>query len=260
MRNKLYVIGSPITHSKSPEVMKNFIDEAGLDLSYERREVNKDSLASFVSEAKSGEVLGFNITTPLKEEVLKHADEVSEAVDFLKAANTAYIKDGKLCLHNTDYLGFMKDISSLIPKYERYSYAVLGTGGAARSIIYALLKMDIFHITVYTRDEIEAHDKLKNFEDDIEIYPYGYGMEQDVIINATGLGMEGRLDESPLSIEDLEMSRAGFAYDLTYNPEETKFLALAKEAGLITMNGWGMFMGQAEEAFKIWTGADRNEL
>ena len=56
------------------------------------------------------------------------------------------------------------------------------------------------------------------------------------------------------------MSRAGFAYDLTYNPEETKFLSLAKEAGLITMNGWGMFMGQAEEAFKIWTGADRNEL
>ena len=260
MRNKLYVIGSPIEQSRSPEVMKTFIDEKGLDLSYERREVNKDSLESFIKEARGGETLGFNITTPLKDAVLSYADDMSDAVKVLEAANTACFADDKLCLHNTDYIGFMKDIMDKIPKYERYSYAVLGTGGAARSIIYALLKMDIFHITVYTRDEVEAHYKLKNFEDDIEIYPYGYGMNQDVIINATGLGMMGKLDESPLSKEDFEMSSAGFAYDLTYNPEETKFLEYAKDAGLITMNGWGMFMGQAEEAFKIWTGADRDEL
>ena len=260
MRNKLFVIGSPIEQSKSPEVMKDFINKDGLELTYEKKEINKDGLESFANEAKTGEVLGFNITTPLKEEILKYADEVSEAVKILEAANTASLANGKISLHNTDYIGFMKDITSQIPKYERYSYAVLGTGGAARSIIYALLKLNIFQITVYTRDEVEAHYKLKNFEDDIEIYPYGYGMDQDIIINATGLGMAGKLDESPLSKEDFEMSRAGFAYDLTYNPEETKFLALAKEAGLITMNGWGMFMGQAEEAFKIWTGADRNEL
>lgn len=260
MRNKLFVIGSPIEQSKSPEVMKDFINRDGLELNYEKKEINKDGLESFVNEAKTGEVLGFNITTPLKEEILKYADEVSESVKILGAANTASLANGEMSLHNTDYIGFMKDITSLIPKYERYSYAVLGTGGAARSIIYALLKLNIFQITVYTRDEVEAHYKLKNFEDDIEIYPYGYGMDQDVIINATGLGMAGKLDESPLSKEDFEMSRAGFAYDLTYNPEETKFLKLAKEAGLITMNGWGMFMGQAEEAFKIWTGADRNEL
>lgn len=260
MRNKLFVIGSPIEQSKSPEVMTDFIKANGLDLIYEKREVNKDSLESFVNEAQNGEVLGFNITTPLKEDILNYADDMSEAVKTLEAANTASFASGKMSLHNTDYIGFMKDIANLIPKYERYSYAVLGTGGAARSIIYALTKLDILQITVYTRDEVEAHYKLNNFEDDIEIYPYGYGMDQDVIINATGLGMAGKLDDSPLSKEDFEMSRAGFAYDLTYNPEETKFLTLAKEAGLITMNGLGMFMGQAEEAFKIWTGADRNEL
>ena len=145
MRNKLFVIGSPIEQSKSPEVMTDFIKANGLDLSYEKREVNKDGLESFVNEAQNGEVLGFNITTPLKEDILKYTDEVSEAVKTLEAANTASLASGKMSLHNTDYIGFMKDITSLIPKYERYSYAVLGTGGAARSIIYALTKLDIFH-------------------------------------------------------------------------------------------------------------------
>ena len=70
MRNKLYVIGSPIEQSKSPEVMKDFINIDGLELTYEKREINKDGLESFVNEAKTGEVLGFNITTPLKEEIL----------------------------------------------------------------------------------------------------------------------------------------------------------------------------------------------
>ena len=260
MRNKLFVIGSPIEQSKSPEVMKEFICRDGLDLTYEKREVNISNLDKFIAEAKVDDTLGFNITTPLKEAVLKYAFEMSEAVKVLQAANTAMIIDEKIYLHNTDYIGFMKDIKEKIPKYKRYSYAVLGTGGAARAIIYALIKLGVFEITVYTRDEVEAHEKLKNFDDDIEIYPYIYGVNQDIIINATGLGMTGKIDESPLSKDDLAMSRAGFAYDLTYNPSETKFLSFANEMGLISINGWGMFYKQAEEAFKIWTGADRNEL
>lgn len=259
MKSKFCLIGKPIAHSKSPFLMKEFFMKYKKDADYILCETDRESLYDFIKTAKN-EISGFNITTPLKEEILKYADFRSEATDIIGASNTALIKDGRILLYNSDYIGFFNDIRKKIKGFEKSGYAVLGCGGAARAVIYALYKANVNKIDVYIRNK----EKIKGFSDffrkNINFLDFDDEISADVIINATSLGMRGKENESPLSEERLIKSCAYIAYDLSYSPEVSKFLHMAKECGMNILNGEGMFKEQAWKSFNIWFGGDNDEF
>ena len=197
---------------------------------------------------------GFAVTNPHKQEIIKYLDEIDESARSIGAVNTIKIIDGRLCGYNTDANGFITPLKDFIGDLRGKNIAVIGTGGAARACVYALMKEGA-NVNVFGRNLSSAIALANEFNaagDDISNLKL-LRSDFEIVVNTTPLGTIGEYENQTL-LDSGKMKDLRLAYDLVYNPFETRFLREAKTAGVATIGGFEMLIAQALEQSKIWTG------
>ena len=245
---KYLVIGNPIEHSLSPKLHNYWLKENNIDAIYDKNKLDEGEIKNIIYEVKKEKINGVNVTVPFKKAVIPFLDELSPEAKDTQSVNTIYFQNGMTIGHNTDIAGF-----ELAIKYAKYDISnkkvfILGAGGVAPSIIYALKKMKASKIILTNRTKEKAKN-LKGLFNDIEILDWGETIDFDMIINATSIGLK---NEDSLKFDYSANGPNKFFYDVIYNPRETLFLKRAKLFGNRTENGKMMFIYQAHQAFTIW--------
>jgi shikimate dehydrogenase/3-dehydroquinate dehydratase type I len=248
------VIGDPVKFSLSPYMQNAAFKAAGLNAVFIPFEV-KD-LASFIKRflPESGlNIRGFSVTIPHKQAIMKYLDEIDETARTIGAVNTVKIVDGKLYGYNTDAPGFIAPLKKGLAELKGKWAAILGAGGAARAVIYALQREGA-EVTVFARDTAKAKPLAEKFKVELKNLQIAEFTGFDIVINATPLGMTGKFEgQSPSTNSQLRDVKA--AYDLIYTPEVTPFIQEARTAGVpIVIGGAEMLVAQGVAQFKIWTG------
>ena len=245
---KFLVIGNPIDHSLSPKLHSYWIKKNNIDATYEKLKLEESDLKNLIFQVKEKKIHGINVTVPFKKSVIPFLDELTLEAKKTQSVNTIYLKNNKILGHNTDIGGFETSIYKSKIDITNKKVLVLGAGGVAPSIIYALTKMNVSKITLSNRTKEKA-ENLKNIFKEINIIKWGELSDFDMIINATSLGLK---KEDKLNFDFSLINKNKFFYDVIYNPMETNFLKNGKDLGNITINGKLMFIYQALLAFKIW--------
>ena len=266
---KLGLIGYPVSHSLSPKIQNAALKACDLDGDYSLFPVPPDDiqgLRDLLSRVRSGEITGFNVTIPHKQNVIPLLDALTSTAKAIGAVNVIYMKDGKLIGDNTDAAGFLADLKKFIGNRELgigKSGLVLGAGGSARSVVYALHN-DGWKVTIAARRLEQAQQLALQFEcaTAMELnfqtfQPFGElratPSNFQLIVNTTPLGMTPNIAQSPLP-ETISFSKGTMIYDLVYNPRETKLVRDARAQGLHATTGLGMLIEQAALGFELWTG------
>lgn len=262
----LGLTGWPLGHSLSPLMHTAALQESGLEGDYHLFPVQPlpdgaDELRGLINRLRTGELAGLNVTIPHKQSVLPLVDDLSEAARSIGAINTLVMNGGRLLGENTDWAGFLSDLETHLPDCRRGSgrqALVLGAGGSARAVVYALT-LSGWQVTIVARrpeQSRELADAFSTPQNPITVCALMEitGLtETRLIVNTTPVGMSSHVDSSPWP-DGLELPPAALLYDLIYNPAETRLMRLARETGLRAVNGLGMLAGQAALAFDIWTG------
>ncbi|MGX7668360.1 shikimate dehydrogenase family protein [Flavobacterium pedocola] len=242
-KKKFGLLGKNISYSFSKKYFTEKFENIGFDhFSYKNFDVeNVDDFKQIVATTKN--LKGLNVTIPYKETVIPFLTRLSRNAEVIGAVNTIRIsKKGNLKGYNTDFYGFKKSLKPLLKKKHQKAL-ILGTGGASKAIAFALRKLKIeFDFVSRNPSEYEfSYDELTK-----EVFE-----EYQIIINTTPLGTFPNVEDCP-PLDYSLFTEKHIAYDLVYNPEETKFLRLAKDNGATTKNGYDMLVFQAEKAWEIW--------
>jgi shikimate dehydrogenase len=254
---KAFVIGHPISHSRSPLIHGTWLAEYGIDGSYEAIDVAPAALPAFFTRLRSGEFAGGNVTIPHKEAVFALCDEVDPLARRIGAVNTLVVRSGKVFGSNTDYLGFLGNLDAAMPGWSEGpdDAMVIGAGGAARAVLVALQRRNGGKVHVLNRtlanaqalvDEIDGPFQAHGFDAFAALAP-----RTGIVINTSSIGMHGsRFDWLDLSL----LPRQALVTDIVYVPLETPLLAEARACGLRTVDGLGMLLHQAVPGFEAWFG------
>ncbi|HLA20486.1 MAG TPA: shikimate dehydrogenase [Pseudolabrys sp.] len=249
------IIAWPAGHSRSPLIHNYWIKQHKLNAEYRREAVPPEKFADFVSHLRERGYVGGNVTVPHKEAALRRSvpDERARAVG---AANCLWYDGDTLRSTNTDVEGFLANLDQTTPGWDRglANAVVLGAGGGARAVIYALLAREVKRIAVVNRTRERAQALQTQFG--ARVQPAGWdeigGLLESagLLVNTTTLGMVG---QPPLQL-DLRGAAALVVADLVYAPLETGLLAAARLRGLRTADGLGMLLHQAVRGFELWFG------
>jgi shikimate dehydrogenase len=262
------LIGYPLGHSLSPKIHNAALKVYGLDGNYSLFPIdpdNKQGLNDLLKRVRTKEIQGLNVTIPHKQNVIEFLDELTFTAKAIGAVNTIYLRENKLIGDNTDAPGFLSDLkkfltaetkstSGMIRQGERNAL-VLGVGGSARAVVYALVN-DGWNVTIAARRLEQAQQLVSQFECAIpaELNLQAFQRSDlELIVNTTPLGMTPNIDQSPLP-ENISLSPHTKIYDLVYNPRETKLVRDARAQGLQATTGLGMLIEQAALGFELWTG------
>ncbi|MGV4319595.1 shikimate dehydrogenase [Bacillus sp. FSL R5-0560] len=257
---KLYgVIGNPIAHSMSPDIHNAALKDLGLDGHYHAFKVEEDSLEDAVKGIRALGLQGINVTVPHKVSIMDHLDHIDESAKVLGAVNTVRREGDKLVGYNTDGEGFVKSLMRILDKpISELSFLMIGAGGAARAIFTTIVrdnpeKFDICNRTIEKAKQLtESAPSFRNVEV-LSIKEAEERLEQyDVIIHTTSVGMYPNVEDIPLSLQ--RAASSAVVCDIVYNPIQTSLLKEAKQKGLKTLDGVGMFVEQAALSFRLWTG------
>jgi shikimate dehydrogenase len=248
--NLYAVFGNPIAHSLSPLMHQAAFDRMNLKARYVPFCV-KD-LKGAVQGIRGLDIRGVSVTLPFKREVIYYLDEIEEAAQRIRAVNTIWNHQGRLKGYNTDWLGIVLALKEVM-EIKGKRFAVLGAGGAARGVLYGLIREGGLPV-VLNRTDSKAEALAKNFDCPFLPFSEEEKIEADCLINTTSLGMAPEEDASPFSKEHLK--KFAWVVDIIYNPLKTKLLREAEEAGCRTLSGVGMFVHQGAEQIKIWTGLE----
>ena len=268
---KLGLIGYPLGHSLSPRIHNTALDACGLEGNYSLFPVQPDdqqALENLLNRVRYGEIHGLNVTIPHKQNVIPALDGLTPTAKSIGAVNTIYLHKDKLIGENTDARGFLVDLQKLLTTHLSWRTAsgetrrqgdlralVLGAGGSARAIVYALVHAG-WDVMIAARRLDQGNQLANQFENvmAIELSPQTFQRSDvQLIVNTTPVGMRPIVDES-LWPEDQPFPVHAAIYDLVYNPRETKLVQEARAQGLEATTGLGMLIEQAALAFEIWTG------
>ena len=257
-KNITGIIGFPLSHTMSPAMHNGSFAHFKMDWEYDVFEMEADKVGSFIARMRRDGIKGINVTIPHKHHVMKYLDKIDRAAAVIGAVNTVVNKKGKLTGYNTDYLGFLQSLKKNRVRLKGKNVVMLGAGGAAHAIGYALNtfrpeEFRIYNIDLPMIDRLVKQLKLKNaITGDI-----GKDAEKDsaiasadFIINCTPVGMHG--NDTPYKIDKLK--KGAVVFDLIYNPAKTPFLKNAEKKGAKIINGLDMLIYQGIEAFELWTG------
>ncbi len=285
-RLQLGLIGYPVEHSLSPRIHQAALEALGMAGEYHLYPVpplpeGKTALEELMQGLRRGQMDGLNVTIPHKQAIMPYLDALTDAARAIGAVNTLYIQAGRLIGDNTDADGFRFDLQPRLGRWEGERRAlVLGAGGSARAVVYALLHgawqvavtarrieqslslVNHFRQTMSDRPEAVAGSRSGAVS--LEVVPFTEqgisdflahtpASENILIINATPVGMEPALDDYPLPGKP-PLPGGAFVYDLIYCPAETALIRSARAQGLPAWNGLGMLVEQAALAFERWTG------
>lgn len=249
------VIAWPAGHSRSPLIHNYWIEQHKLDAEYRREAVPPEKFTEFIGNLRSNGYIGANITVPHKEAALR-LSEPDDRARAVGAANTLWFDDSRLRSTNTDVEGFLANLDSATPGWDRglSTAVVLGAGGGARAVIFALLAREVGRIYVINRTVARANALRKQFGARVQVAGWeettGLLGGAGLLVNTTTLGMVG---QPPLEF-NLRCPASLVVADLVYDPLVTRLLASARARGLRTADGLGMLLHQAVRGFQLWFG------
>ncbi|MDD5461407.1 MAG: shikimate dehydrogenase [Methylococcales bacterium] len=251
------VFGYPIKHSKSPRIHQIFAEQTGQLLEYGAQEVPAEQFPTAVATFFIGGGKGLNCTIPLKELAWAYADKKTERAQLSKAVNTLALQpEGSILGDNTDGIGLVTDLMiNHGVNLAGSKILTLGAGGASRGLIAPILEQSVHSIVIANRTIDKAINLASEFHHRGTVTGCGYddlkNQQFDLIINATSTSLSGELPPLP---EDL-LAKNGLCYDLAYSNEPTIFVRWGlKNHAAKSLDGLGMLVEQAAEAFFIWRG------
>lgn len=247
------VIGHPIAHSKSPLIHRFWLEQLGIVADYKAQDVLPDNLGGYFAErADDANWRGCNITIPHKIAALEFVTDPGDVRGSIGAINTVFRGDkGQLIGTNTDAGGFYGPISDVPLAGE--TAVVIGAGGAARAVLFALAQADIGDVLLLARNALKGAALLAHFGLKGRVLPMDARLpEAALVVNASPLGMTG---QAPLDIDLSPLPEHALVYDLVYAPIETGLLKSARARELETVDGLEMLVGQAAIAFELFFGA-----
>ncbi len=266
----LALIGSPVGHSGSPAMYNYSFEKLGLDYAYVAFDVKEEGVKAALDAMRLFHMRGMNVTMPDKVEAARYMDELSPAAQIIGAVNTIVNEEGKLIGHMTDGEGFVNNLKDYGVSIVGKKMVVAGGGGAATAIQVQCALDGAKEISIFNKKDgffertVETAEKIKKAVPDCMVNVYDIDDEErlnkemsnaDIFVNATIVGMKPMEDKSV--IQDLSMLRPELVVaDIVYNPEETKLLKEAKEAGCTCVGGKGMLVWQGASAFKLYTGME----
>ena len=258
------VVANPIKHSISPFIHNNAFEATNTNGVYLAWEVDATELAETVANIRRYQMYGINLSMPYKEQVIPYLDQLSEEACLIGAVNTVVNREGTLIGYNTDGKGFFKSLPSF--KISRKRLVLLGAGGAAKAILAQAILDGVSQISVFvrsssmekTRPYLEKIQNATGFRVDLfaleDVQDFQDSITQaDLLVNATSVGMDGSSQPIPTSII---LPEKLLVADVIYQPFETPFLKWARNQGNQSINGLGMLLYQAAEAFELWTGKE----
>lgn len=260
----LGLIGYPLAQSRSPDLHHAALRAAGLHGEYRLYPIaplpaGQAELEAILNELRRGDLHGLNVTIPHKQDVLPYLEALTPAARAVGAANTLFMEASRLSGDNTDIPGFLSDVQRLLPGI-RGRALVLGAGGSARAVVYALAQAG-WRVTLAARRLTQAAELLRSLEgaNTSQAIPLKSSSltelaNMNLVVNTTPVGMIPYPDASPWP-EGVPLPPNAAIYDLIYKPPETKLMRQAKASGLPAFNGLGMLVEQAALAFERWTGA-----
>ncbi|MBO6178083.1 MAG: shikimate dehydrogenase [Selenomonadaceae bacterium] len=262
----LGIIGCPVAHSMSPVMQNAALEDANLNYVYVPLEVSRDSLKEAVTGLRAANFRGWNVTIPHKSAIMPLLDKISDDAKMLGAVNTVVNDNGKLFGYNTDVTGFLAGLQEANFNAAGKKVCVIGAGGAARAVLWGLLKEKAGNIVVAVRDKAKGLSFIGGFTAYKNLSVCDFSEDEyknalktaDLIVNTTPLGMYPNVDEMPCVDFSLLRDDA-LVYDVIYTPAETKLLRTAKEHNLKTQNGETMLVMQGVAAFSLLTGSEPNE-
>ena len=239
--------------------------DLGMNWAYVPLPVLPEQVETAVRSLLSLGFRGVNVTVPHKQAVMPFLDEIEAGAKAIGAVNTIVVEeDGRLTGCNTDWSGFLADLEALAVPVRGRDCLVLGAGGSARAVVYALVQAG-GRVQVLARRPSQAEQLAADLrpysETDLTAYPLTAlpslipSLPHPLIVNATPLGMTPHEENSPWP-ENCPFSPDTFVYDLVYNPRQTRLMQQAQAGGCHTANGLGMLVQQGALAFKLWTGAE----
>ena len=266
---QLGLTGYPLGHSLSPKIHTAALKACELEGTYSLFPIHPDdkqSLNDLLMRVRTGEIRGLNVTIPHKQNVIEFLDELTPTAQAIGAVNTIYLRENKLIGDNTDAPGFLSDLKKFLTEspspilgegleMRERSALILGAGGSARAVVYALVN-DSWDVIVAARRIEQAQQLASCFEEaqatELNLQAFQRSDPQ-LIINTTPVGMTPHTDQSPLP-ENITLPKDTLIYDLVYNPRETKLVRDARSQGVSATTGLGMLIEQAALSFELWTG------
>ncbi|MFW5450241.1 MAG: shikimate dehydrogenase [Methylophagaceae bacterium] len=256
MTDHYAVIGNPISHSKSPLIHTEFAKQTHQDLDYIARKIPLNGFVEGLQQLQAEGFKGINITIPFKEHAWEYITNKSGPAQRAGAINTiTFNDDGSLYGDNTDGIGLCRDLvenHNIILNNKRI--LLLGAGGAARGVIEPLLNYQPSQLVIANRTASKAKYLATLFSEFSDIRGGGFddlSGQFDVIINATAASLQGEVPSLPDNI----LAENASCYDMMYSDTDTAFITWAKQYGVANaIDGLGMLIEQAAEAFQIWRG------
>lgn len=259
------LIGHPIKHTFSPFIHNISFELNGLDYIYLPFDVPSSNLKTALKGIVSLGIKGLNVTIPHKENIMLIMNDVSEEASIIGSINTIVNDMGKLTGYNTDVNGIYETLVDYKEEINGSEVSVVGAGGAARAVIYSLIRyFKPSRIYLINRTEQRA-ESLKNYFIDkmkfdsfktLELFPPDlvevFGNSK-LIVNATSVGMFPESDDIITTLGS-SFTKEQIVFDLVYNPPQTALLKLAASRGAITLDGLKMLVFQAAKSFELWTG------
>ena len=258
------VVANPIKHSISPFIHNTAFEATATNGVYVAWEIETSDLEQTIRNIRRYQMFGINLSMPYKEQVIPYLDELSDEARLIGAVNTVVNHDGILIGYNTDGKGFFKSLPSFTITGKKMT--LLGAGGAAKSILIQAILDGANQISVFVRES--SMEKTKSYLDRLEEQT-GFKVdlyaledvselqariaESDLLVNATSVGMDGQSSPVP---ESIVLPETLLVADIIYKPFETPFLKWARSQGNPGVNGLGMLLYQAAEAFQLWTGKE----
>lgn len=245
------VIGDPIAHSKSPVIHGFWLKALGIDAEYRKTQVTVDGLGAYFAERRADpDWLGCNVTIPHKQTALDWVEDRGDVRASIGAINTVFRDGDAIVGTNTDAAGFYAPISGM--DLAGQAVVVVGAGGAARAILFALSRVGVGRVTLLNRNPLKGAALLASFglkgdalKLDAPVPPAA------LLVNATSLGMTG---QPPLDLDLSALPEDAVVYDVVYAPLETGLLKAARARNLDTVDGLEMLIGQAALAFEMFFG------
>lgn len=246
------VIGWPLSQTLSPLLHNTGFQTLGIPAIYMAWPVQPERLEPFLDSLRVYGIRGLSITIPHKLNVLKRLDNMSEAAALAGAVNTLFWLDDELCGENTDVTGFLSPLADMRP--DAMSILLLGAGGAAHAVCAGLKLSGCTQARIASPGNKRQYLLAERFGFSAITWAERYKTPADLVINATPMGMRGSLEQENPYDFTLVPTSGGYAYDLVYNPLQTRFLSEAAKAGRKVISGLEMFFGQGNAQFKLWTG------
>jgi shikimate dehydrogenase len=256
------LFGHPVEHSLSPVFMNRLFSILRMSARYFAFDIEPENITTAFAALKILDFVGVNVTIPYKQAALQHTDHLSEDARSIGAVNCVVHREGTLLGHNTDHLGFITPLETHRENLEGSAVLLIGCGGAARSVLFALMKKGVKKVHLVNRTEENAMAFIRWSEERIGFRAISYTGdaraitpqlldEVDVVVHTTPVGMFPEIGSIPIP-ENLRLAPGQIVYDLIYNPWKTRLLQKAQKEGATAINGFEMLILQGLHSLALW--------